>query len=1108
MHSASVGPLTKRSLTERAARMLLAGIALVLFLSVIAIAVIYFLVQGKAGEGSAISNQIQSQLEAIVGPDYHVRMGQSDIDLSNIGQVAVVAKDITILQKSDQAMLSRIGQIEIGGSLIEFFSGELGLDRVRILDAELDAGVMPSGQGLAFPSHLRLPLDAAGKFLAKLHSTFEKDGFKIFEVDGLVISGPVLLRRHTDPILIETITAKSDQDGRLVVDGRATTQLSNISFKSVYDRLATEKAAASYAFQVDGISLMEWMDDPASESGNLGGDSKVSISTDLFFDENNSALDPKMNVRVSSGTLRVGLLRRTDIHDFDVNLRVFLDKNQIELDPSILSAGRLNARLVGGIRPVDKGAGYHGSLQYDLIMKRGEFQPTVEGEAILPAAFKFAGVYNRVDRLLSMNQIVMTTHDGSISGEAVLGFEDVSPYIKASAQTNGISVIALKQFWPFFVANGARKWVHSHVFEGRAVSGSLEADIPAGVIFNLQNGATLSPDQYKVTLDLEAIKFKPFGDLPPIENAKGSVKLEGMQVLANLSEGSVDGGGKKPVQTSNGNFLMENFAASERWADTTLEIDGDIGSIARILDHNPLRVMQRMKVEANQFSGSGHANVAVRFPVGRKAEFEEVDWNVLLDLTKGASNKKLSGRKLTHADILIDANPSGAKVTGSMRIDGISSRVNFVEPVGKSGKVKRLREVTTVLDEKGRKALGVNLAPVVTGAVDVKVVQKAGVESYRLDFKNAELNLPWAGWLKGKGIPARAEFNLKRLKSGVKLENFSIKGDGFFGTGALQMDKKGLRSAELPGFKLNESDDMSLKLERSGNGYNINISGLSYDSRGLLNALIHQGGFTSAQGGRSVNLVANFATVRGFGNRVIRNAVLLYESQAGRLKVLDLRGEGSDGRRYNVQAQLNGNDTLFTVNTNDAGTALAFTDIYTRMEGGLLEAKLIQGEGGPYRGPVRITKFDIVNEPRLKRMASSVRQQIPESRGDRQRIIPDAGDKRIKFTLADAQIERGPGYFNVNDAIIRSTSMGIAMEGVVYDPKDRMSLTGTFMPANGLNLAVSAIPILGQLLSNGKDKALIGITYKLRGPRKDPELTINPLSIVTPGVFNRVFEFR
>ncbi|MEM9279003.1 MAG: AsmA-like C-terminal region-containing protein, partial [Pseudomonadota bacterium] len=222
----------------------------------------------------------------------------------------------------------------------------------------------------------------------------------------------------------------------------------------------------------------------------------------------------------------------------------------------------------------------------------------------------------------------------------------------------------------------------------------------------------------------------------------------------------------------------------------------------------------------------------------------------------------------------------------------------------------------------------------------------------------------------------------------------------------------------------------------------------------------------------------------------------------------DLRGEGSQGRLYNVQAQLNGNQTLFTVKSNDAGTALAFTNIYSRMEGGLLEANLVQSENGPYLGPVRIQNFTVVNEPKLKSMASSVRQHIPQDRGERSRIIPDGEDKKVTFLLADAEIERGQGYFTVKDAIVRSATMGITLNGAVYDSRDRMNITGTFMPANAVNLAVSSIPLLGQLFSNGKDNGLIGVTYQLKGPRANPELVVNPLSIVTPGVFNKVFEFQ
>ena len=86
--------------------------------------------------------------------------------------------------------------------------------------------------------------------------------------------------------------------------------------------------------------------------------------------------------------------------------------------------------------------------------------------------------------------------------------------------------------------------------------------------------------------------------------------------------------------------------------------------------------------------------------------------------------------------------------------------------------------------------------------------------------------------------------------------------------------------------------------------------------------------------------------------------------------------------------------------------------------------------------------------------------------------------------------------------------MGLSASGIVFNKNDTMDLTGTFMPANNLNRAVSAIPVLGRILSNGKDQGLIGVTFRLTGPHEDPNLQINPLSLVTPGVFNRIFEYK
>ena len=64
------------------------------------------------------------------------------------------------------------------------------------------------------------------------------------------------------------------------------------------------------------------------------------------------------------------------------------------------------------------------------------------------------------------------------------------------------------------------------------------------------------------------------------------------------------------------------------------------------------------------------------------------------------------------------------------------------------------------------------------------------------------------------------------------------------------------------------------------------------------------------------------------------------------------------------------------------------------------------------------------------------------------------------------------------------------------------------MPAYGLNRIFGEIPVLGLVLGNGRDRGLIGLTYKLTGDAKDPSVQVNPISVVAPGIFRSIFEFR
>ena len=62
-------------------------------------------------------------------------------------------------------------------------------------------------------------------------------------------------------------------------------------------------------------------------------------------------------------------------------------------------------------------------------------------------------------------------------------------------------------------------------------------------------------------------------------------------------------------------------------------------------------------------------------------------------------------------------------------------------------------------------------------------------------------------------------------------------------------------------------------------------------------------------------------------------------------------------------------------------------------------------------------------------------------------------------------------------------------------------LVGTFVPMFGINNA------FGKLFGGG-DNGMWGITFAVRGPLDKPDFKVNPLSLLAPGAFRGLFEYK
>ncbi|MEM7290613.1 MAG: hypothetical protein AAF412_09655, partial [Pseudomonadota bacterium] len=356
------------------------------------LAIGFYLFQGDSGRESLVVAEIERNMEAVLGDDYDVLMSGAQIDFTSIGKISFAFSDINVQRKTDGSQIANIAAMRADAGLLGLLTGTASFNDITIEDAVLD-GSKFGGDGLLLPPHLEEPVNGLGRLLQRLESNLRGQGFDQVEIVNAQIIGRVLGRRATTPIVFERLVFDHDKDRSLSLTGNIETGHSKVELGSGYTAAAGE--GGSLKFSMNGVSLREWFLSPDDDKAFLAMNNIAAVSGVIDYDETGQAADPEISLKLGPGNLKVGLRDRTGVESADFNIKLFLDRNQIELERSPVTAGRFNGLLIGGIKPVDDSVGYSGPLLYDFIVERGEFAPTLENEPVIPAAFKVAGTYDR-----------------------------------------------------------------------------------------------------------------------------------------------------------------------------------------------------------------------------------------------------------------------------------------------------------------------------------------------------------------------------------------------------------------------------------------------------------------------------------------------------------------------------------------------------------------------------------------------------------------------------------------------------------------------------------------------------------------------------------------
>lgn len=1107
----SVPPLG-RAVVRRRFRVLGRVFAGLCALVLLAAAGVYVL--GASGIGTErLRAEAETAIEKLAGVDVNVTVGAARLTLDGSSFIALQVNDVS-LKTADGKPMADIGRVRFGMRLLPLLSGDVRLTSARFSNAHIVVAAMPSGGGdwtaaLRNDNGLVDPEKVSAAAFASVNDALDavrEDSIRQIDLHNVEFELPDtgLVKRVTvaSATVAQTGTGRMQFSYDADVDGRHAT----LTATATRDARARRIASLDANIEIEGAGTSgeggSTEAAPAADGARLG-----SIALKLSGSEASGDSPSRLAASLSLTGSVLDLDERGLLPvDVEADATLMAGSNKISVDRLLIKNGRSSFDFAGSIGPKPAAAGEEPAYRYDLTSDGSTLAPSESPEPALQFLARIAGVYQPKSRKVVAEQIgVRSGGSGEVLGAATVAFVDNGPPgVSLSLNVHDMPVSHVKQLWPWFSARNARLWVLGNLFGGTVTDGNLQFQVVPG---RLGNGVPLTGDEVFGRFQIEGSRFDTAGRIPPVRDAVGVVAFHGNDVDIALLSGSVYMPSGRTVAASGGTLTIKNANRPIVVGGLDIDVAGEAPAIAELASYEPINAMRHVGLAPEDLSGTVTGHVRADIPLTRGMDTSKLDWLVSLDYQDLSLAKPFEDQTVTEADGSITVGPKQAVISAEAKLNGIPAELDLVEPLADDGPA-RSRKVTLILDDKTRNASMPGLSDLLSGTIKV-AIDKSGEDAQQVsaDLTNARLDIPWAGWSKGAGIPAKVAFNMAKSGSTTTLSDFALDGKSFSIDGNVTLVNGALSAARFSKVALNRGDDVAISVKRAGKSYAVDVSGASLDARSLIKQFTSDvDTATKGAGSDAISVSADVASLTGFHDEVLSNLKLEYSAAGSRVNGLNVTAAASSGAPITINNTTSEGGRVLRVKSADAGAILRFLNVYEHMEGGAITLSLSGAADGPMKGQVDARNFYVVNEPKLASIVSTT--PAGDTRSLNEAVKGNIDTSRVQFERGFAEIDKGSGYLRLANGLLRGPRIGTTFQGTLYDPNNNMDMTGTFMPVYGLNRIFGELPLFGPLLGNGRDRGLIGVTYRLRGNANKPTLNVNPLSVVAPGIFRSIFEYR
>jgi hypothetical protein len=666
----------------------------------------------------------------------------------------------------------------------------------------------------------------------------------------------------------------------------------------------------------------------------------------------------------------------------------------------------------------------------------------------------------------------------------------------------------LAAYWPAGLLVQTRQWVTGNVSNGVATDAKMTIGLTAPKTL-----ASLSLASAAGGFNGAGLEIGWIPHAAPIQDVAGTLTVtDDDDIDIKASSGTLGG-----LSLAGGTMNITGLLRHEQDGSFNLPVTGQLAGALAVLAAPPLNLLRAAPPEILAATGDVAGTIAAALPLRGDVQLAQVDLHVNTTLSHVTLPTPAPGLALTDGRLSLAATLQMMTLQGSATLAGAPASLTTKAVFGDGQPVidfsLRSQAGTKLLGRFGLAATAADdtgLAGAIPFSIHVtQDAAGAGAATLQADLTPGAAGIAALGWSKKAGAHGHVTIDAALDGQTVTgIENIDAAAPGL----GIQARTEPGNNKQLIFSQLHVGATMAegtlTAPDGPGKPWRAVFSGPMLDMTAILNpepapkakAKPAAAPKPKPPSGPLWAASLDFASfiLAAHGAPVLKSLAFNGAGQGGTLLTADATAAGAADQHItltvrNLRGRLHPQSIALT--TDDGGNLLRALGAYGNLEGGALVLNATTDDAGT-AGTLHLQKFRLLQAPGFTKILQSL-------------TIYGAADAAsgpgLAFDRAVAPFAIADNTLTLAGARAFSSSLGFTAAGTIDLVSGQTNLSATVIPAYALNVLPGEIPLVGKLFSAEKGGGLFAVRAHIGGTLTDPDVSVNPLSALTPGVLRDVF---